>query len=570
MYRQMNTKEFWNFVTESIIGNTDFISTSFGKRKITYADYTASGRGVSFIEDYLRSNLILYGNTHTTDNATGSVTTARVRQAEEIIKRSFDAPAHYALITAGTGTTGAIHRLQQILGVYIPPAFRTLIEQILSNYPGESKKEELKSYLNRERPVVFIGPYEHHSNVVSWRECFAEVVDIELDNEGLIDLADLEKKVSQKKYAERMKIGSFSAASNVTGIKSPVFDIASILHQHTAYAFFDCAAIAPYNRISVFKDEENYLDGIFFSPHKFLGGPGSSGILILNEGIYKKDLPPTCAGGGTVDFVNLYTQEYSKEIEVREKPGTPGILQIMKAALAVELKERLDPAQIEKREDFLLKRVFLRLQQHSAIEIVGNPNPEKRIAIVSFNIKSKTAYLHPKYVAVLLNDLFGIQARAGCLCAGPYAHRLFRIDKKESDMYRAMISKGHKGIKPGWVRVGYHFLMTDEEIDFICDAIVFIAKHGTLFLSQYKFDMDNESWTHVEKKKEDEVFGLDYALKQPEKPRESKHPAAFLYDHYLKEAEERAEALEKCFSGQQVKEACGNLIPFLYYDHSAG
>jgi len=565
----MEKEAFWNFVRENIIGKDDYIQTAFGKKKITYADFTSSGRCVEFIEDYLKSILRLYGNTHTSDNTNGSITSERLLYAEQIIKRSFNAEENYVVIASGTGTSGAIHRLQKILGIYLPPAFKSLIEKLLNNYPGKSAKRELEAYLIQQRPVVFIGPYEHNSNVISWRECFAEVIDIDLDEDGLFDLKDLAKKVSKKEYSKRLKIGSFSAASNVTGIKSPLFDIARILHDNDSYAFFDCAAIAPYNRISVFQDEENYLDGIFLSPHKFLGGPGSSGILIIHEKIYKKNLPPTCAAGGTVDFVNLCTQDYSENIEEREKPGTPGIIQIMKAAIALELKESLCPEEIEKKEAFLLERAFDYFRNYPNIEIVGNPDPEKRIAIISFNIKDKNAYLHPKYVARLLNDLFGIQSRAGCLCAGSYAHRLFKIHSDESDTYREMIHNGHKGMLPGWTRINLHFLITDDELDFICKAIVFVSQYGKHFLSVYRFDIHNGNWEHISNTKEKVTFGLSEALNQHEKPRIPEAITSPPYDQYLEEAFEKAKELEKQYSSEKLKVTCGEIFPFFSYDHGS-
>jgi selenocysteine lyase/cysteine desulfurase len=563
----MGKKEFWSFVRENIIGGADEIATNFGMRRVTYADYTASGRGVDIIEEYLKNTLRLYGNTHTTDNATGGVTGIRLHLAEETIKRAFNAHEDYALIPVGTGTTGAIHRLQQILGIYIPPAYKDLMDNILNSFFGEPQREDFESFLIGKRPVVFIGPYEHHSNVISWRECFAEVIDINLGDDGLIDLSDLEKRVSDEKYNDRMKIGSFSAASNVTGIKSPLYDIAQILHRNNAYAFFDCAALAPYNRISIMKDEENYLDGIFFSPHKFLGGPGSSGILLIHEKVYRRDLPPSCAGGGTVDFVNFSTQDYSSEIEIRETPGTPGIIQIMKAALAVELKERLDPDEIEEKENAFITEAFKRLKGCPDVEIVGNTDPDKRIAILSFNIRCGNGYLHPKYVAVLLNDLFGIQSRAGCLCAGPYAHRLFGIDSDTSERYKEMIHRGIKGIKPGWVRVNFHFLMTDEEFAFICDAIIFISQYGRYFLPLYTFDIGTENWSHISSRKNDAFFGLDDALEQYNNQRSLAPNSNPPYDRYLKEAMEKARELQTAFSKEKVRVMNEDLFPYLYYDH---
>ena len=406
-------QDFWVFVRENIIGRNAVIRTPFGKRKLTYADFTASGRGVLFIERYMQKVLELYGNTHTEDDATGMITTERLHQAEKTIKRLLKAGEQYKIIEDGTGATGAVHRLQQILGVYIPPAAKDSFQKLLARYFKGEELKPFESFLLQNRPLVFVGPYEHHSNEVSWRECLTEMVEIDLTEEGLLDLEDLEAKLSRKEYRHRWKIGAFSAASNVSGVVTPVYEVARILHRHNALAFFDFAAIAPYSEIDMCRDKESYFDGIYFSPHKFLGGPGSTGILIIHQKIYRKDLAPTIGAGGTVDYVSFDDQQYYPEIEIREKPGTPGILQIMRTALVLELKQKLDPKRILKREKELIHRALKRFNTCTPIEIMGNRDPDKRIAIFSFNIRMDTSYLHPRFVTILLNDLFGIQSRAG-------------------------------------------------------------------------------------------------------------------------------------------------------------
>jgi hypothetical protein len=243
----------------------------------------------------------------------------------------------------------------------------------------------------------------------------------------------------------------------VTGLITPVYKVARILHRHNALAFFDYAAIAPYAPILLCHGEDCFLDGIFFSPHKLLGGPGSSGILIIHERVYRYDLPPTVGAGGTVEFVNAEEQKYSAEIEVREKPGTPGILQTLRASLALELKERLGPERIEAREAELTRRALERLGSHPAVQIIGNPDPARRIAILSFNIRLGDSYLHPRFVTLLLNDLFGIQSRAGCSCAGPYGHRLLHIDSLKSQVQGDARARGVKRARRG----NFHFLMSD-------------------------------------------------------------------------------------------------------------
>ena len=571
--------EFWRYVKESIIGGNVGVQTPFGFRRLTYCDFTASGRLVDFIEEYLKETLRLYGNTHTEDDATGCATTRSLHQAEQTIKHLVGAGRQYRIIEAGSGATTAIHRLQEILGIYIPPAAKELFTDILTGYLGEERFTELEAHLLALRPVVFVGPYEHHSNEISWRECFAEVVEIGLTGKGRFDLADLKAKVSDPRFEGRMKIGSFSAASNVTGLITPVYAVARIMHEHGALAFFDFAAAAPYMEINIHRDSKSYFDGIFFSPHKFLGGPGSSGILIIHERIYHKNLPPSMAGGGTVEFVNAYMQEYNPDIEVREKAGTPGIPQILKAALAMELKERLGCEEIEKREKQLLEAALVHLHSCPNIELIAPMEPEHNLPIISFNARAEGSYLHPRFVVKLLNDLFGIQARAGCSCAGPYGHRLLHISDEASNRYSRLISKGNLGLKPGWARLSLHFLMSDEELEFTCRAIRFVAEQGKIFLPLYSFDIHSGNWQHRDFTEQPLQFALEQGLPGSDGRGAGKQQAAGvqtaveeptvdlqeLYRRYLEKARALAEELATGFDSSRCRTTQRDLIPFVYY-----
>jgi selenocysteine lyase/cysteine desulfurase len=344
------------------------------------------------------------------------------------------------------------------------------------------------------------------------------VVEVNLGRDGSVDLEHLEQLLKLPEYKGRLRIGSFSAASNVTGMRSPVHDIARLLHAHGAYACFDYAASAPYVEIDMNpapgpQGGDASIDAVFISPHKFLGGPGSSGVLVFNERLYHRELPPSVAGGGTVDYVSPFDQDFIADIEEREKAGTPGVLQTLKAALALELKRRIGPERIEAREQELLTRAMQRWSAHERIEILGNPDPGRRIGIVSFNLRDpRGRYLHPKFVTVLLNDLFGIQSRAGCSCAGPYGHRLLGIDQPTSELYRDWVRKGFQGIKPGWCRVGFHYAMDDVESGFVMDAVEFVAEHGHRFLKLYAFDPATGAWSHREYQERHAPFSLDAAL----------------------------------------------------------
>ncbi|MBT8063561.1 MAG: aminotransferase class V-fold PLP-dependent enzyme, partial [Gammaproteobacteria bacterium] len=297
-----------------------------------------------------------------------------------------------------------------------------------------------------------------------------------------------------------------------------VHEIAALLHAHDAMACFDYAASAPYVEIDMNPPQGKYagdasIDAVFISPHKFLGGPGASGVLVFNKRIYHSDLPPSVSAGGTVDYVGPSSQDFITDIEEREKAGTPGVLQILKAGMAFQVKDHIGVEAIEARESELLRKTFDRWRDHTNVEILGNSDPERRVSIVSFNLKDPNGkYLHPKFVTTLLNDLFGIQSRAGCSCAGPYGHRLLDIGFEKSEQYRKWITKGFCGIKPGWCRISLHYAMDDIEVDFILDAIEFIADQGFRFLPLYDFDMHTGAWLHKSDSVCLEGFSLDAAL----------------------------------------------------------
>lgn len=564
-------QDFWDFVRGSIIGGRTQLITPFGIRRLTYADYTASGRGVAFIEDYVGRLMETYGNTHTEDDATGTITSEGLHWAELSIKRMVNAGPHHRIISAGAGTTAAVHQLQQILGIYVPPAGKDFFTSLLRERFAADELQRFTRWIQEKRPVVFVGPFEHHSNEVSWRECFAEVVEVDLTGEGLLDLDDLSRKLERPEYSQRRRIGAFSAASNVTGVKTPVHEVARILHKHDALALFDFAAAAPYERIDMNRDEESFFDALYFSPHKLLGGPGSSGILLIHDRIYRSDLPPTVGAGGTVEFVNFDGQSYIPDIEAREKAGTPGILQTLRAALAMELKEKLGQERIAAREKDMVKTAYGMLAGHPGVMLMGEAGLEHRLPIFSFTIRVGSSWLHPRFVTVLLNDLFGIQSRAGCSCAAPYGHRLLGIDERKSRKIERTITRGNIGLKPGWTRINFHFLHTHSEVAFICRAITFIADHGVAFLPLYAFDIRTGAWRHRESAPAPARFGLDLALQgsqeaegtPPEAP-DNEPDLNALFTRYLEEADSLAQSLRQRFPRARLSTTQQDLIPFLY------
>lgn len=531
-----------NLFSQEIIGSNTFFNTPYGKRLITYADYTASGKTLRFIETYLVKIQEVYANTHTIDSFTGKTTTQLVNKALNIIKKQINANKNNYIIPIGTGATSAIKKLSEILGIYVSPKIKSLI----NNY--------LFIENNLRKPIVYVSPYEHHSNYLIWKESLADVEVIKLTKDCELDYQDLETKL--KKYPHNLKIGSFTAASNVTGIKTDVYKLARLMHQYKGLAFFDFAACAPYVEININKDDFSYFDGIFISPHKFIGGPGSSGILVIHKNIYNKTLPPTVCGGGTVHFVSPYNYEFSYDIETRENAGTPGILQILKAALTFEFKDYIGIEKIIACEEKMLKQAFDELNDDNNIIIYGPKDVSKRISILSFNIKHNDKLLHHRFVSRLLNDLFGIQSRAGCVCAGLYAHEILGIDEEKSKLLQKY-TKTRESLRPGFVRINFHYLMTEEEVNFIIKAIKFIARYGFIFLTQYRINLTTGEWKHNylhEYNPYVDNFGLLESLKLiNEKVKTPIIDKNKEYETYLIEAKRIADILKRKFQPNYQK-----------------
>ncbi|MGM0617621.1 MAG: aminotransferase class V-fold PLP-dependent enzyme [Actinomycetota bacterium] len=479
-------------VRRSVIGEAEAVETPFGPRRVVYADYTASGRALSFVEDHLREVVLpLYANTHTQTSGTGRQTTRFREDARRIVGQAFGAGEEHVVLFTGTGSTGAIDQLIRALGIRVPA-------ELDARY-GLSARIPAA-----QRPVVFIGPYEHHSNELPWRETIAEVIRIPEDADGHVDLTALEEALVA--YADRpLKIGSFSAASNVTGILTDTRAVSVLLHRHGALALWDCAAAAPYIEVAMAPhrpgpdgatDEAHldHKDAVFVSPHKLVGGPGTPGLLIARRALFDNRVP-TVPGGGTVAYVNAHEHRYLDVIEEREEGGTPDIVGAIRAGLVFQLKQAVGEATILAHERAAIERAVTAWRDEPNLEVLGNLEAE-RLSIVSFVVRHGPRYLHHELVVALLNDLFGIQARGGCSCAGPYGHRLLGIDEERSHAYERAIDAGCAGVKPGWVRINFTWFLTDAVIDFLIEAVRLVARDGWRLVDAYRFDPASGCWTH--------------------------------------------------------------------------
>lgn len=460
---------------KNIIGCNQTYTTPYGEQKMLYADWIASGRLYAPIEDRISYGLGPFlGNTHTETSETGTLMTKAYHQAQLRIKKHLNAGPNDVLISTGYGMTGAIVKFQRILGL---------------KYCGQLLHRECLK--ESERPVVFVTHMEHHSNHTSWFETVTDVVVLKPDENLLVNPDELRQQLEKFKH-RKLKIGSFTACSNVTGIHTPYHELARIMHEFGGLCFVDFAASAPYCSIDMNPgDPLEKIDAAFFSPHKFLGGPGSSGVLIFDKNMYHNPVPDQ-PGGGTVDWTNPWGEyKYVDNIEAREDGGTPGFLQTIKAALAIELKEQMGVDNIREREKQLLNRAFNGFEMIPGIHILAG-NIRDRIGVISFYIDNA----HYNLVVKILSDRFGIQARGGCACAGTYGHFLLNVSYEKSKAITEKITSGDLSEKPGWIRISLHPVMTDEEADYIVNSVAEIARNHKKWQEEYLYDKHTNEFRH--------------------------------------------------------------------------
>ena len=471
----MSSENYFSKYRNNIVGKDQIFESPYGEKKIIYADWIASGRLYSPIEKILEKKFSPFvGNTHSESSVTGTTMTKAYSEAKNIIKKHVNAGNEDVIIFAGYGMTAVVNKLQRLLGIRIC--------------------EQLQNYTNipeEEKPVVFLTHMEHHSNQTSWLETICDVVIIEPDEQGLVNL-DHFKHLIELYDHRKIKIGSFTAASNVTGVKPPYHSMAKIMHEHGGICFIDYAAAAPYIDINMHpEDPLEKLDAVFFSPHKFLGGPGTSGVLIFDSKLYRRKIPDN-PGGGTVDWTNPWGQhKYIADIELREDGGTPGFLQAIKTALVIKLKEEMGVKNILEREHELLQTAFNFLERIPSLHILAQEIKD-RIGIISFYVED----IHYNLMVKLLNDRYGIQVRGGCSCAGTYGHYLLHVDPTRSKRITDKINHGDLSEKPGWVRLSLHPTMTDNELDFILNATNDVIKNGKEWSKDYTYSSKTNEYCH--------------------------------------------------------------------------
>ncbi|RZJ68227.1 MAG: aminotransferase class V-fold PLP-dependent enzyme [Flavobacterium sp.] len=468
-------EQYFSKFRNNIIGIEQEFESPFGKKKIVYTDWTASGRLYRPIEEKLMNEFGPFvANTHTETTVSGTAMTMAYHEARHIIKHHVNAGPDDVLITDGSGMTGVVNKFQRILGMKVPENLKAF-----TNIPDE------------KRPVVFVSHMEHHSNQTSWLETIADVVVVPACEKGLFCLNTFSNLLEQYKDRQ-LKIASVTSCSNVTGIKTPYYEIARLMHRNNGVCFVDFACSGPYVEIDMHpKDEECSLDAIFFSPHKFLGGPGTSGVLVFNKKLYK-NMVPDHPGGGTVSWTNPWGEhKYIENIEEREDGGTPGFLQTIKAALAINLKEEMGVDNILKREHEIVEYVFSELGDIENLNILAGQH-QKRLGVISFYIDK----LHFNLGVKMLNDRFGIQTRGGCSCAGTYGHYLLHVDQATSHYLTDKITLGELLEKPGWIRMSIHPTTTNDEIAFVCKSIRELAENHVEWTLEYSYNNNTNEFTH--------------------------------------------------------------------------
>jgi selenocysteine lyase/cysteine desulfurase len=458
---QFSRSDLTAYLSEGLIGEGVRIPGINGPQTLIYADYVASGRALQPVEDFVLNEVLpYYANSHTEASFCGQCMTQLRQSSRQTIAQLCGADSRHAVVFTGSGATAGLNRLVHLFGV-----------------------NQLQA--NQQAPLVLIGPYEHHSNILPWRESGAQVVELQEAAQGGPDLAQLGELL--KANAGRLIVGSFSAASNVTGIKTDVTAVTKLLKSHGALSVWDYAGGAPYMNINMAAGTAAEIDAVVVSPHKFIGGPGASGVMIVRTAAVTATTP-TIPGGGTVTFVSPWNHHYSKSIVAREEAGTPNVVGDIRAALCFIVKAAIGQDHLDRRLEQLRQRALAVWSNNPNLTLLGNPNAHDRLPIFSFQIHDRGVPIHQQLITRMLSDVYGIQARGGCACAGPYAHRLLDIDHASSDELKEAILQGEEMQKPGWTRLTFSVLMSDAKADRIIEAVDQLANNPGQYNDAYQVD----------------------------------------------------------------------------------
>ena len=330
-------------IIHKLVYKPGIITTPFIKKtKITYADYIASGKPSPVIENYFQEQIYpLYSNTHSNAH-NGMLMKNIIAETKDNIRKQFNLSNDYQILFTGNGTTGAINHLINCI-----------------------------DYSQYDNIIIFLSLYEHYSNHLPWVELThpnKKIIFIPfLENSGIIDLKFLEtsiKYIYENSIGRTLLICSISACSNINGMINPTLKIKHILNKYNSdsickYFFSDYACSAPYVEI-----DGSIYDAFFFSPHKFIGGVATPGVLIGRTCLFTKP-KPFCSGGGCVKKASSTIIEYDTNIEKKESAGTPNIIGIIKIGKILELKSVLQKL-ISNNEEIIYELIKQKIKEYES------------------------------------------------------------------------------------------------------------------------------------------------------------------------------------------------------------
>lgn len=471
-----DTTKLLKYIEDNVIGKNGTFFGPFGRRKVVYCDYTASGRSLQFLEEYITKEVLpCLGDTRASTSICSLQSSLFRHEARDIVRHAVGAGEQDAVLFTGQGTAAALRALLRHLDL-------------------------------TKSTVVFVGPFEHHANLRPWREHGVRIMRVSETREGFLDLNDLERSLAKvRAEGVTQMIGCFSAASCITGVLADDVATTLLLHQFGALSIWDYTAAAPYVQMDMnphlpgVGETTVHKDAIIFAGHKFIGGVQSPGVLVAKRSLLKDQI-------GTEDMRDSH--HYHRDPELREESGTAGVVETIRCGLAVQLKENVTPRAIVARQDKISRQVLAHVRTIPELILLGNGSQNvKRLPIFSFMVRHpRGTFLHHNFVCAVLNDVFGIQARGGCACAGRYAHDLMGIDQELAKEYQKVLVEGEKnadneetnteGLRPGFAKLSFPYFMSEAEVAFVLEALKMVATEGWKLLPQYTLNPDTGEWRH--------------------------------------------------------------------------